>query len=72
MSRSHSRYRRSIFIGVAALGSLVWVATEQFGIPRENMAWMLVYIVAAVFAVIAFAAIAVGLWIGLRKMINRD
>ena len=72
MSRANSRYRRSIFIGVAALASLVWVATDQFGIPPENIAWMFVYILAAVCCVIAFAAIVAGLWIYLRKLLNRD
>ena len=71
MSRANARYRRSIIIGVVALGSLIWVATDQFGIPRENIAWMLIYTLAAVFSVIAIAAVAVGLWLGLRKVTKR-
>jgi len=72
VSRANSRYRRSIYIGVAALGSLVWVSTEQFGIPRESMAWLFVYIIVAALGVIAFAAIVAGLWIQVRKLIKRD
>ena len=68
MSKANARYRRSIIIGIVALGALVWVSTEQYGVPRENIAWMLIYTVAAVFGVIVFAAVVVGLLLVLRKL----
>lgn len=71
MSRANARYRRSIIIGVLSLASLIWVATDQFGIPRENIGWMLVYTLAAVGCVMATAAVAVGLWLGLRRLTKR-
>ena len=71
MSRANARYRRSITLGVLALACLVWVATDQFGIPREDMAWLLVYTATGVLAVILLAAVAVGLWVGLLKLLKR-
>jgi hypothetical protein len=68
MSKANARYRRSIIIGIVALGSLVWVSTEQYGVPRENIAWMLIYTLAGVFSVIVFAAVVVGLLVALRKL----
>ncbi len=72
MSRANSRHRRSIIIGVAALGSMIWVASDQFGIPLENIAWMFAYTIAAALGVIVFAAVGAGVWILLRKLMNRD
>ena len=72
MSKANARHRRSVFIGVLALGSLVWAAHDQFGIPPENIGWMLVYTIAAVFSIIVLAATVVALWLGLRKLLGRS
>lgn len=70
MSKATARYRRSILISIIALGSLIWVATDQFGIPKENIGWMLVYTLVAMGCIILTAAIAVTLWIGVRKLLG--
>ncbi|MFT4824279.1 MAG: hypothetical protein ACJAUG_003059 [Halioglobus sp.] len=61
-----------MIIGVAALGSLVWVASDQFDIPLETIAWMFAYTAAAVFSIIVFAAVVSGIWVFLRKLTHRD
>jgi hypothetical protein len=66
----NARYNRRIIIGVLALGSMMWFATDQFGVPGENMAWFLAYTLAAVLCIILLAALVVGLWIGLRKLVE--
>ena len=71
-SKAQARYRRSILLGVLALAALVWAATDQFGIPPEDMAWLLLYTFVAVGGVIACAAIAVALWLLLKKILSRD
>ena len=71
MSKATARHRRSIIIGVLALASLVWVATDTFGIPPQNIGWLMVYILAGAVGVIIAAAIVAGLWIALRKLLGR-
>jgi hypothetical protein len=71
-SRANARYRRSLILGILALASLVWVATDQFGIPPQDMAWLLLYVVAGLMVIIVIAGIAVGLWLGVRKLVRRD
>lgn len=72
MSKAAARHKRSVAIGVLALASLVWVATDSFGIPPENIAWLFVYIAAGALGVILAAAVVVGLWIALRRLIGRS
>jgi hypothetical protein len=72
MSRANVRYRLRIIVSVLALGSLVWVASDQFGIPWENIGWMLVYTLVAVLGTIVFAAVTVAIWLGLRKLLRRN
>ena len=71
-SRANARFRRSIILGVLALASLVWVATDQFGISPQDMAWLLVYILVGMLAIIFTAGITVALWLGVRKLLQRD
>ncbi len=70
MSKADARYRRRIIMGVLALAGMMWLATDQFGVPRENMAWFLVYTLVAVLCIILLAAVVVALWIGLRKLLE--
>ncbi len=72
ISKANARYRRSIVLGILALASLVWVATDQFGIPPQDMGWLLVYILAGLIGIMVIAAIAVALWLGVRKLVQRD
>ena len=71
MSKATARYRRSIIIGILALASLVWVATDSFGIPWQDIAWLLLYIMAGALGVILAAVVVAGLWIALRKLVGR-
>jgi len=71
VSKANARFRRSIYIGVIALGSLVWVASDQFGIPRESVVSLLVFIAVGAGIIVALAACLVGAWILLRRVFNR-
>jgi Ca2+/Na+ antiporter len=72
MSKANARYHRTILLGTLAMASLVWVAVDQFAIPWEDMAWLMVYTLVVVFGIIAFAGVAVGLWLVIRKLFGRD
>ena len=71
-SRANARYRRSIILGILALASLVWVATDQFGISPQDMAWLLVYVLAGMLGIVLTAGITVALFLGVRKLVQRD
>lgn len=71
MSRAGRRYYRTILLGVLALGALIWVAAEQFGIPREEMLALFGASLLALLLVVAAAAIAALLWVGLRWLRKR-
>jgi hypothetical protein len=72
MSKANVRYRLRIIVSVLALGSLVWVASDQFGIPWENIGWMLVYTLVAALGLIIFAALVVAIGLGLRRLLRRN
>lgn len=69
--KANARFRRHIILGIVALASLVYVATDQFDIPREDMAWLLFYTAAGVGVVIGLAACVVGLSVILRALWRR-
>lgn len=71
MSRAGRRYYRTILLGVLALGALIWVAAEQFGIPREEMLALFGASLLALLLVVAAAAVAALLWVGLRWLRKR-
>lgn len=72
MSKATARYRRTTILGVLALASMVWVAVDQFNIPVEEMAWLLVYTIVVVAGIILFAAITVAAMVGLKKLFRKD
>jgi hypothetical protein len=55
MSKASRRYYRTLILGLAALGVMVWTAVDQFGISRQEMTALL------------FGT----LWIGLRKLLKQ-
>ena len=59
-------------LGVAAMAALVWSAVDQFGIPWEEMLDLLLVTVVVIALVIALSAACVGLWLGLRKLLDKD
>lgn len=72
MSKTNRRYYRTILLGTAALGSLVWVAVDQFGIPWKDMLELFLGTLMFVGLFIAVAGLLVGLWLGLRRLIQKD
>lgn len=72
MSRASRRYYRTIVLGVLAMGALVWVAMEQFGISRQEMTGLFIGTLLVAALVIAGAAIVALLWIALRKLLRRN
>lgn len=70
VTRSAKRYRRTIFLGVLALGTLVWSAVDQFGIPMEEMIDLFLTTVMGVLSVIAVAAVVAVLWFSLRWLLR--
>ena len=57
MSKRQRRYYRTIFLGLAAMATLVWAAMDQFGISRREMTDLFLGAVLAVMVVIAAAAV---------------
>ena len=68
MSKNNRRYYRTILLGVFAMGGLVWVAMDQFGITREEIGGLFLGSLLVVVLVIAAAALVVGLWVALRRL----
>lgn len=54
------------------MAALVWSAVDQFGIPWEEMLDLLLVTVVVIALVIALSAACVGLWLGLRKLLDKD
>ena len=71
MSRASRRYSRTILLGVLALGTLVWVAVDQFGVPPRELADLFLATLLVVSLVIGAAALVVLLWVGLRRLRQR-
>ncbi len=69
--RGGRRYTRTIILGVLALGSLVWMAVDQFGVPAREMGELALGTVLAVLVVIGGAALFAALWISLRRLLRR-
>jgi hypothetical protein len=73
VTRSAKRYRRTIILGVLALGTMVWSAVDQFGIPIEEMIDLFLATLLGVASVIVVAAVVAALWLSLRWMLrDRD
>ncbi len=70
--KSLKRYYRTVILGIMAMAALVWVAMDQFDIPREDMAELLLITVLVAVAIILCAAATVLLWVGLRKLRARQ
>ena len=70
MSKANRRFYRTLLLGVAALGTLIWSAIEQFGISQQEMVNLLVGTVIVAAGTIVLAGVCVGLWFGLRKLLG--
>lgn len=70
VSKANRKYYRTIFLGVAAMGTLVWAAVDQFGIPWRDMLALLLQSLLMLAAVIAAAAVCVALVVCLRRLLG--
>jgi len=71
MSKARRRYLRTTLLGIAAMGTLIWAAIDQFAIPVAEMVDQLITTLLVVAVVIGVAAIVVSLWLGLRYLLRR-
>lgn len=69
--RGARRYYRTLLLGVAALGVLVWAAVERFGVSRQEMGELLIGALLLTGGVIGVAALGAGTWIGARRLLRR-
>ncbi len=71
MSRVTRRYYRTVLLGVLALGALVWMAVDQFGVPPAELWELLLATLLVVTLIIGAAAVVALLWVGLRRLRQR-
>ncbi len=69
---ANRKYYRTIILGVMAMGALVWMAIDQFGLSVREMSGLLLDTVLAVGIVIGAAAIGALCLVGLRKLTGRE
>jgi uncharacterized membrane protein len=72
MANARRRYYRTIFLGVAAMGVLVWSAMEQFGISQQEMLELFYGVLVGVLAMIVLAALLVTVWMLVRRLLRRQ
>ncbi len=72
MSRAGRRYWRTVILGILALGTLIWVAVDQFDVPIEEVRQLALGTVLVVLLVIVLAALCAALWVTLRRLLHRD
>ena len=60
--------RRTLFLGIAALGVLLWGAVSQFEIPHELVLESLVAMLLVLGAVIVLAGLSVATYIAVRRL----
>ena len=65
VSNGNRRFYRTLLLGMAALGALVWMAMDQFGISCGEIGELFLGAVLAVGLVIGAAAVVVLLWVAL-------
>ena len=70
MSKANRRFYRTLFLGLVALGVLVWSAIEQFGIAWQQMVDLLMGTLMVAGGVIVLAALCVMIWIGVRHLLR--
>jgi hypothetical protein len=72
MSRAQRRYLRTLLLGVAAMGTLIWAAVDQFGISWAEMRQLFLAIVIGVMLIIVVAALCVIVWQLVRRLSRRE
>ena len=71
MSVRNRRFVRKLLMVIAAMAALVWVAMDQFGIAPSEIAELFLGVLLTVAVVIGAAAVAMLLWLSLRRLIAR-
>ena len=72
MSKANRRYIRTVILAVLAMGSLVWVAIDQFGISPQEMLSLFFVTAIGVGVIIVLAAVGVTLLNVVRKLKNQQ
>ena len=72
MGKASRKYYRTILLGVAAMACLLWAAVDQFGVPWTEILDLMLATLLLAGMIILFAALVVGLWVGLRRVFRRD
>jgi hypothetical protein len=73
MSKASRRYYRTVLLGLAAMGVLIWAAIDQFELSPQEMTELFLGTLWVMGGTIVFAAVCATLWIGLRRLLrSRD
>lgn len=64
-------HKRTVFLGVLATVVFAWAAIDRFDVPPAELAWLLLYCVIGVGVVVVLAALSLGLFIGIRRLLAR-
>jgi hypothetical protein len=73
MSKASRRYYRTVLLGLAAMGVLIWAAIDQFDLSTQEMTELFLGTLWVMGGTIVFAAVFATLWIGLRSLLrSRD
>lgn len=72
MSKANRRYIRTVVLAVAAMGTLIWAAIDQFGITPEEMLDLFLATAIGAGGIILAAGFVVSLWVVLKKLTTRE
>lgn len=72
LGKASRKYYRTILLGVAAMACLLWAAVDQFGVPWTEILDLMLATLLLAGMIILLAALVVGLWVGLRRLLRRD
>lgn len=68
--RGRRSYLRTVFLGITAMGVLLWASVYRFNVPADLL-WEYFYATVLVMgAVILCAALTVLLWLGARRLLR--
>ncbi|MGB1141531.1 MAG: hypothetical protein ACPG1A_11570 [Halioglobus sp.] len=68
MSARNNRFLRTLLLGVAAMGALVWVVIDQFNLDPQEMFELFLTVLLASGVMMLLAALVALLWIGIRRL----
>jgi len=71
MTRARRRYYRTIFLGVAAMGLLVWSAMDQFGLSPQEMRSAFFTALLLIGTIVTVGAVAAAVWVAFRALLRR-